>query len=74
MDDNSELRTPRANPANHQDQLNKDDQRVSGRSGGGGGGDGQQSTNLYVKSTMQELMDELSYLGDMIEDNSVKGY
>ncbi|KKZ62465.1 hypothetical protein EMCG_03128 [[Emmonsia] crescens] len=72
MDDNSELRTPRANPTNHQDQLNKEDQRVSGR--GGGGGDGQQSTNLYVESTMQELMDELSYLGDMIEDNSVKSY
>ncbi|QSS54969.1 hypothetical protein I7I53_02705 [Histoplasma capsulatum var. duboisii H88] len=72
MDDNPELLTPRANCTNHSDTMNKDSESVSRRGGGGGGG--QQPTNLRVESTMQELMDELSYLGDMIEDNAVKSF
>ncbi|EER38055.1 conserved hypothetical protein [Histoplasma capsulatum H143] len=71
MDDNPELLTPRANCTNHSDTMNKDSESVSRRGGGGGG---QQPTNLRVESTMQELMDELSYLGDMIEDNAVKSF
>ncbi|KLJ08101.1 hypothetical protein EMPG_16444 [Blastomyces silverae] len=72
MDDDSELRTPRANPANRHSQLNnRDGERISSR----GGGDGQRPTNCYVESsTMQDLMDELSYLGDVIEDNGVKSF
>ncbi|OJD21217.1 hypothetical protein ACJ73_07444 [Blastomyces percursus] len=68
MDDNSELRTPRANPANHHGQLNKDGGRISSHGDGGR----QRPTNCYVESsTMQDLMDELSYLGGVIEDNAL---
>ncbi|OJD18493.1 hypothetical protein AJ78_01482 [Emergomyces pasteurianus Ep9510] len=70
MEDNSELRTPRANTTTPQDRLGEAHKRASNRSAG----DEQQPTNLYVESTMQDLMNELSYLGDMIQDNSVKGY
>ncbi|OAX79675.1 hypothetical protein ACJ72_06005 [Emergomyces africanus] len=70
MEDNSELRTPRANPTTHPDLLNEGHKRVSNTSGG----DERQPPNVYVESTMQDLMNELSYLGEMIVDNSVKGY
>ncbi|PGH02827.1 hypothetical protein GX51_04439 [Blastomyces parvus] len=74
MDDSSELRTPLANPANRHSQLNnKDGERVSSR--GGGVSDGQRPTNCCVESsTMQDLMDELSYLGGVIEDTAVESF
>ncbi|EGE85937.1 hypothetical protein BDDG_08882 [Blastomyces dermatitidis ATCC 18188] len=70
MDDNPELRTPRANPANRRGQLNnKDSEQISSR----GGDEQRRPKNCSVKSsTMQDLMDELSYLGGVIEDNAVK--
>ncbi|PGH15909.1 hypothetical protein AJ79_02076 [Helicocarpus griseus UAMH5409] len=70
IDDNSDLPTPRAKPGNYQDQLRKKSEGVISR----GCGSEQRHPSIYVESTMQELMEELSYLGNMIEDNAVKSF
>ncbi|KAK2742624.1 hypothetical protein FQN55_007743 [Onygenales sp. PD_40] len=59
MDDNSDLPTPRAKPPS------------SHRCRPGTGGTDSSSN---VQSTMQELMDELSYLGNMIEENAATAF
>ncbi|KAK2813737.1 hypothetical protein FQN50_000135 [Emmonsiellopsis sp. PD_5] len=61
MDDNSDLPTPRAKPPSSHHHCCRP---------GTGGTD----SSSNVQSTMQELMDELSYLGDMIEENAATAF
>ncbi|KGM91710.1 uncharacterized protein PADG_12168 [Paracoccidioides brasiliensis Pb18] len=67
---NSNLPTPRPKPTNDQDHRMKNDKHAMTPCCGVRQG----LQNPYFDSAMQELMNELGYLGDIIQDNAVKSY
>ena len=65
---NSNLPTPRPKPTNDQDHRMKNDKHAMTPCCGVRQG----LQNPYFDSAMQELMNELGYLGDILQDNAVK--